>query len=172
MSIEMQRRRRGQPTADSLLRGDARLGRRSRADHGRVSLEQYAPAAVEGRRNAPPLREGADGARPKIRVFVGVVVLLGVAAACSDGNQDSQREVCTTVRDRLVELELPSSAADRDRRADVMRRALGSEFVDHCVRSASHVETDCALAASDSRIAQECMAGALATTTVAKGAQC
>ena len=151
MLREICRRHRGRPTVD------------------RNFVQGTAGPAVNGG-HAPPFSRGIVGATRNLASIVGTIVVLGLGAACSDGNQESRPdEICATVRDRLVELELPASARDRDQRADVMRRALGSEFVDHCGRSISHVETDCVLAASDSRTAQECMAGALATTTSAKG---
>lgn len=138
MFREMHRRHRGRPTVDRhVVQGTA--------------------DPAEG--NAPPVRRGIAAVTRNFVLVVGGVVSFGSSAACSDGNHESRPdEICATIRDRLVELELPLNAPDRDRRADVMRRALGSEFVDHCARSISHVETDCVLAASDSRTAQECMA--------------
>ncbi len=110
--------------------------------------------------------------RRDVALIANCIVTLVTVAACFNGDSAARpEEICATVRDRLVELELPSKLPDRDRRADVMRRALGSEFVDHCRQSLSQVQTDCVLVASDSRAAQRCLADASATTTVAKGAQ-
>lgn len=110
--------------------------------------------------------------RQSVALVLGVVAIVGVAAGCFDSNDTSRpEEICATMRNRLVDLELPADAPDRHRRADVMRRALGSEFVNHCARSIDRVQADCVMLASDPRAAHECMAGARETTSLATEAR-
>lgn len=104
-----------------------------------------------------------------MRQDVACLGLVLVAAACSSSNSVSRpEETCEAVQVRLVELELPLGTSDRDNRAEVMRRALGREFVEHCTRSISRAQADCVLLASDSRTAHKCLANSSTPTAPAK----
>lgn len=86
----------------------------------------------------------------------------GFAVGCTSSPPDERKpEVhCTRVRDKLVELELEPHAHARQTRAEVMRRALGREFVENCVRNLSVTEVECVLSATSSVAAHQCMSKA------------
>jgi hypothetical protein len=61
------------------------------------------------------------------------------------------------MRDHLVDLRLANVDADREEHRAVMRRALGSEFIDSCQRSMSDDQIACIVNADDSEEAAECV---------------
>jgi hypothetical protein len=56
----------------------------------------------------------------------------------------------------MIELQLSSQGAARETHANVMRRAMGTEFVTSCARSMKPAQIDCMLAATEAKAALAC----------------
>jgi hypothetical protein len=85
-------------------------------------------------------------------------LLLTLAVGCGGGDDGGAHATpCERMRDHLVDLRLASVDEDREAHRDVMRRALGAEFIDSCQRSMSDVQVTCILDADDSAEAAACI---------------
>jgi hypothetical protein len=90
---------------------------------------------------------------------VATAVIATLVLACGSSNDDSAAARCDRVREHLIDLSLSSHDAtddERARRAGVIRRAMGNEFLASCARSMDEARTDCILAAADSKSAAAC----------------
>lgn len=79
-----------------------------------------------------------------------------VACAGNEGALDAAR--CERMRDHLVDLELASTPEDalRESRGPILRRALGDEFISHCVSAMSEEQVACMGTALDSSAVAAC----------------
>lgn len=74
-------------------------------------------------------------------------ILMYLALASCAGKSESPTARCERARDHLVELHLDGDTDEV--RADVVRRALGAEFIDTCARTMSEQRTSCITEARD-----------------------
>ena len=83
---------------------------------------------------------------------------LTLTLACG-GSDDERAEVtpCERMRDHLVELRLTSVTDDRDEHREVLRRALGAEFIESCERSMSDDQVSCIVNADEAAEAAACV---------------
>jgi hypothetical protein len=92
------------------------------------------------------------------RLAISLLVIASCPIGCGgdDGALDAER--CERVRDHLVQHALASDSTrtDREDRRLIMQRALGQEFLAHCVREMSSERVDCILSASDPKEVAAC----------------
>lgn len=89
-----------------------------------------------------------------------LVAALLATAAC--GSSPSPESRCDQVREHLIDLQLPKSDSARERHADVMRRAMGEEFIANCAQTISATQARCVLDASSAKQAMACSSSRLA----------
>ena len=89
---------------------------------------------------------------------VGAVVLAGCSA---DDEVPMAENPCERLREHMIDLRLAGTPpADLASHRDVMRRALGDEFLASCAGSLSPAQIRCALDAQDSATAAACSTSA------------
>lgn len=76
--------------------------------------------------------------------------------ACGGSEREAPQARCEQVREHMIGLQLSSHGAARETHANVMRRAMGTEFVTSCVRSMKPAQVDCILAAKEAKAALAC----------------
>jgi len=87
------------------------------------------------------------GTSPLLLFVAATLVTLG----CS--KTEEPPPTCERVRERLIQLQLPNGDSSHK---DVMRRALGPEYIAHCTRSMSESQQRCVLDARDVKAALAC----------------
>lgn len=90
-------------------------------------------------------------------IVAGLATLL---VACTSPQVEVDREHCTKLRDRLVELRLATlpkdERIDANRHRAAMKRALDSDFVSRCQNQLSASQLECGLRARDFTSAVGC----------------
>ncbi len=82
------------------------------------------------------------------------ILLIAIVASC-DHTSFSVEQRCKEVREHLVELHLRDDV-NRDAHADVVRRAMGDQFVASCSRSMTKSEMTCIVDANSEGAARAC----------------
>ncbi len=86
-----------------------------------------------------------------------LLVLLMACAGNDDAPPVTSQSPCEQVRDHMIELRLASAdKIDRAAHREVMRKALGDDFVASCREKMTDTEVQCALQARDSLSAMAC----------------
>ena len=85
-----------------------------------------------------------------------LVLVIAIWAACG-ADEPTDAERCEQVRDRLIELRL-SNATGVEKKAhrEVMRQALGKDFIASCAAKLTMAQQRCVLKARDSESATAC----------------
>lgn len=84
---------------------------------------------------------------------------LGTVACSAKEPEEAEPDLCERVRDHLIELRLAEAVqVDREAHRVVLRRALGPDFSERCLRSISYEQGICILRALDGNAAAECSA--------------
>lgn len=95
------------------------------------------------------------------RFVVPTTAIACLLVGCTSQDFEPAEQVsCERVRDRLIELELRPDDANRTSHADVMRRAMGAQFLTTCMKTLDQPQMQCVVNAGDSKTAQGCMATA------------
>lgn len=90
-----------------------------------------------------------------------VVVAVALAGCSADDEVPVAENPCERLREHMIDLRLEGTPpADLASHRDVMRRALGDEFLTNCAASLSAAQIRCALDARDSASAVTCSTGA------------
>ena len=93
-----------------------------------------------------------------MKTFRGYAFLCLAIGGSACQTKESVADRCVRVRDQLVELELRADDPKREAHADIMRRAMGNEFLATCARAMTDTQRTCVLSAADANAAMTCTA--------------
>jgi hypothetical protein len=95
----------------------------------------------------------------RLRLVVAWTVLVGGCASRPNEQDPASLQLCTEMRDHLVELRLASAAGvELAPHREALKRALGADFLNACVAKWTVGQARCVIAAADSTAAGACSA--------------